>query len=269
VSIDNYLYLAANLFLFANVLLAWSSHLRPRIAEARLRRILLALYVGTQAAGLAYSAAIGGLGAIAYSRSIAMIAVGVSALGLLLFDRSPDGKIPPAIALTLAFGLHSCAFLRASAPDTVPSGGWPFLNIWFVLHLVGAAAALGAYLLAAGASITWIITAVSARLAPDRNGRYQAPVTDLRGSALRIAFPLLTMSIFARSLWSYLGWGIYWSWDAKGAGLLALWLLLTSALHLPLRSRWHDPVRVLLVLVGLLVGMVTVPALGESLTAGV
>jgi len=269
VPLEDYLYLAANLSLFTGVLLAWAGRIRPRVARIRLTNILLALFLGTQAVALCYSVATRGPGTISYPWSIATIAVGAAALGLLVIDRSPRGTSAHATALTAAFAVHSCALLRMYAPEAVPPNTWTFLNIWFVLHLLSAAAALGAYLLAAGDSITWVVTAVSTRVKPAQEWQYPGAVTGLCQRALRIAFPLLTMSIIARSLWSYLGWGTYWSWRAEGAGLLALWLLLTSALHVPLPSRWHQPARVLLVLVGLLVGLVTVPALGEGLTGGV
>jgi len=265
---EDYLYLAANLSLFAGVLLAWAGRIRPRATRIRLPNILLALFLGKQAVALSYSVATRGPGTISYSWSIAMIAVGAAALGLLVIDRSPRGTSAHATALTVAFAVHSWALLRVSAPEAVPSGAWPFLNIWFVLHLLGAAAALGAYLVAAGDSITWVVITVSARVKPAQEREHRGAVTDLCQWALRIAFPLLTVSIFSRSVWSYLGWGTYWSWRVEGVGLLALWLVLASTLHVLRPSRWHHPARVVLVLIGLLVGLVTVPALGEGLAAG-
>lgn len=266
--LEDYVHLAANLTLFAAVLLGWVALSGRRVAEARLPSIVLGLFAGTQAAALFYFAAIGNPGIITSRWAMVIVAVETTAIASLLVDRPTQRTSAHATALTLAFVAHSWALLHMPVAGTTTMGETPFLNIWAVFHLVFAAATLGACFLAAGGAVAWVARAASTRLKTSRQGEPATQSARLAQWGLRVAFALLTTSIFARGLWAYLGWGRYWTWDAQGFGLLILWLLLAINLHVPARSRWYDPARAVLVLFGLLVALVTVPPLGKSLITG-
>ena len=85
--------------------------------------------------------------------------------------------------------------------------------------------------------------------------------------ALAVAFPSLTGSLITGTLWTYLGWGSYWSWRPAGVWLLVLWLVLTVTLHIRVAPRWQGGVTALLTLVGFLVALLSLPLLGYGLAA--
>lgn len=267
-ALEDYLYLTANLSLFATVLLAWAALVRRRVTRPAWPDILLGLFVAMQSVALLSSAATRDPAFMAFPWAVAMVAVEAAALGLLVTNRSTARTSSQATALTLAFVIHSAALLRMSLPDPGALAMSPFWNVWYGFHLLSAAAALGAQVWASGAAILGVTTALSARVRPAQPGTRQRGSGRLLWLGARAAFALLTASIFARLLWAYLGWGSYWSWRPPGVGLLALWVVMAITLHLPARSRWHEAARALLVLAGLLLGLLIVPSLGQSLITG-
>ncbi len=58
----------------------------------------------------------------------------------------------------------------------------------------------------------------------------------------RISWLMLSLGMATGGLWAYetIGWNGYWKWDAIQSGALAVWLILTAALHAIVRHRRNE-----------------------------
>ena len=109
-------------------------------------------------------------------------------------------------------------------------------SYWFYIHVTLAALSEGAFILAAGAGVTYLI----------RGGgeRKQLPGRDfleeLVSRSIRIGYPLFTVgALFAGAIWAQRAWGAFWSWDPKETGSLVIWLFYTLVLHQDVRGKWR------------------------------
>lgn len=110
-------------------------------------------------------------------------------------------------------------------------------SYWFYIHVTIAAVSEGAFLVAAGAGVLYLI----------RSGREKGgsvlPSTELLeeliSRAIRFGYPLFFIgALFAGAVWARSAWGRFWSWDPKETGALVIWLYYTLVLHQDVRGRW-------------------------------
>ncbi len=262
------LYYTANLALFAAVLLRWWNVCRPARIPDRMLRSTLILFVTLQGVALVWSTAVSGPPSIAHPWLTTMLMLEATILLCLLLERKPGPRAAGAIVVTLAFFIHSYGLVIEPAPLWESLTISPFArNPWYILHVLSALVACGAYVCAAGGAIVYVAAMLprwddfAARSALQRDGKAFA-----RGT-LRFAFPWLTGSVFAHAVWTYLAWGTYWSWRLAGVVLIIVWLILVATLHTRARSRWQGTVCALLTVFGLVLALASLPLLGQGLVA--
>jgi hypothetical protein len=267
VAVDRAAYLVASFALFAVALLEGMALYRPLWVTKRLLQAIQLLFVGLQGAALICSALKWGLLGMAHPWPGTMLIVEGALVVLLLTNRSRKPTGVGASVAALAFIVHSWTFLLATPPaETLEIS--PFArSAWYVLYVAGALAACSAYLNAGGGAIAYTVSSLFHRTALGPQ-KLSAPdgLAFARGS-LVLAFPLLSVSLAARTLWTYLGWGSYWTWDPEGLWPLVLWLILGVALHTPLsrpRQRWAIA---FLAILGFFLALSGLPLLGRGLTA--
>jgi len=123
-------------------------------------------------------------------------------------------------------------------------------SYWFYIHVTLAALSEGAFILAAGAGIVYIVKGKreGGRL-PTRDF-----LEELVSRSIRIGYPLFTVgALFAGAIWAQRAWGAFWSWDPKETGSLVIWLFYTLLLHQDVRGRWRGRTLALLSIVGLVI----------------
>lgn len=121
-------------------------------------------------------------------------------------------------------------------------------SYWFYIHVTLAALSEGAFILAAGAGIMYLVKG--------RRTGGPLPARDfleeLVSRSIRIGYPLFTVgALFAGAVWAQRAWGAFWSWDPKETGSLVIWLFYTLLLHQDVRGRWRGRTLALLSIVGL------------------
>jgi ABC-type transport system involved in cytochrome c biogenesis permease subunit len=266
VPIDDGLYLAANLALFAAVLLGWSAPYRPRVLARRLPQIPLILFAFMQALALSYRIVAQGTTAFTSARMGLMTAVETVAVISLLWRRRVGTDGESSTSLSLAFLLQSYVLLRmpsvAAQTTATPALG----NVWYDAYAIAAAVSCGSLLCAAGAQIAWVASRVASRLKPANREKQRIAVPLSSRNALLLAYPVVTGSLIIHGIWSYLALGSYWSWRSTSIYLVALWLVLTITLHTPLEARWYGLLRTLLVFLGLILALLVVAGLGQNST---
>jgi cytochrome c-type biogenesis protein CcsB len=122
-------------------------------------------------------------------------------------------------------------------------------SYWFYIHVTMAAMAEGAFIVAAGGGILYLV------LGKKSGGRAPFPSKDLLeeiiSRSIRIGYPLFTVgALFAGAIWAQAAWGSFWSWDPKETGSLVIWLFYTLLLHQDVRGRWRGRRQAVLSVVG-------------------
>lgn len=262
------LYYTANLALFAAVLLHWWNVCRPARIPDRVLRSTLILFVILQGVALVWSAAMSGPPSIAHPWLATMLMLEASILLCLLLERRPGPRAAGAIVVTLAFFVHSYSLVIGPPPLWEDLTISPFArNPWYMLHVLSALVACGAYVCAAGGAIVYAAALPPRRDDSAARGTLQRDGKAFARGALTFAFPWLTCSVFAHAAWTYLAWGTYWSWRLAGVVLIIVWLILVATLHTRARSRWQGTICALLTLIGLVLALASLPLLGQGLVA--
>ena len=111
-------------------------------------------------------------------------------------------------------------------------------SYWFYIHVTLAALAEGAFIVAAGAGIVYLLRRKGAERT---NAVPEADlIEEIVARAIRVGYPLFTIgAMFAGAIWAQYAWGSFWSWDPKETGSLVIWLYYTLVLHQNVRGRWH------------------------------
>ncbi len=260
------LYFLANLTLFALLLLTWGHLLRPVWVAGGLLRGTTLLFLCCQGVALLWSAAQLGPWCFAHPYLSVMLLVEVAILVCAVLQKlGPDGGAGPFV-VTLAFLMHSSGIMFLSAPAAEPLQISPFARSpWYLLYVVTALAAFGAYTCAAGGALAYFGARVSVRgrFAGERVSRQRSLIYCRR--ALVIGFPWLSSSMVAGALWTQLAWGSYWTWRPAEAWLLILWLVLTMALHARSMTAWQGKPVALLSLLGFSLALLSLPLLAQGL----
>jgi ABC-type transport system involved in cytochrome c biogenesis permease subunit len=57
--------------------------------------------------------------------------------------------------------------------------------------------------------------------------------------SLYLGWILFTWAMIAGSIWAYLAWGSYWTWNAKGIWSYLLWFYYAGVIHVRSRAAWQ------------------------------
>jgi cytochrome c-type biogenesis protein CcsB len=138
-------------------------------------------------------------------------------------------------------------------------------SYWFYIHVTLAALAEGAFIVAAGAGIVYLVrrkAAAEGDVLPSRD-----LLEEIIARAIRVGYPLFTIgALFAGSIWAQYAWGSFWSWDPKETGSLVLWLYYTLLLHQNARGKWRGRTLAVLAIVGF--GIAVLSFLGNLFFGG-
>ena len=144
------------------------------------------------------------------------------------------GAIPFALLL-LGFGAVQPAGHESLTP--------PFQSVWLYIHVFFAWLSYGAYTVACGSAICFLI-----RDRADRRG-VASRVADLLPEAdwldeytfrlILLGFIASAVMIVAGSFWANSLWGTYWGWDPVETWSLISWLTYGLAIHLRVTWRWR------------------------------
>ncbi len=112
---------------------------------------------------------------------------------------------------------------------------------WIVVHVSTAVFSYGAFAIACGVSIMYIIRD---RLREDRFINKHLPnlrVLDIISyRAIALGFIMLTVVIVSGAIWAERAWGRYWQWDPKETWSFITWIIYAIYLHVRLTKGWKD-----------------------------
>jgi cytochrome c-type biogenesis protein CcsB len=180
----------------------------------------------------------------------AMVAVVGAYLVLVFWKGVRWLGLPVTLLAALAQGFAVTVLYVAVAP-LVPA----LHSVWFVIHIVAAVIAAGAFNLGGLASILFIV-----RERAERKGElkgYMAklpPAAALDTFAYRMhafAVPVWTFTIVAGSIWAQYAWGRFWGWDPKETWSLITWVVYAGYLHARVTAGWKGTRAAWIAIIGL------------------
>lgn len=142
--------------------------------------------------------------------------------------------VMPIMLLMIGKGIMGRPYLEPMAP--------PFKSNWLWLHVIFAWVAYGAFCIAAGLAVLYLL-----KERAERKGRVvgfydripELPaVNDLTLRLIIFGFVALTVQIGAGALWAYNLWGRYWGWDPIETWSLITWLIYGTYIHLGVTLGW-------------------------------
>jgi cytochrome c-type biogenesis protein CcsB len=128
-------------------------------------------------------------------------------------------------------------------------------SVWFVIHIVAAVIAAGAFNIGGLASILYLI-----RERAERRGTLRGYLGKLPSSeaidlfAYRVhafALPVWTFTITAGAIWAQYAWGRFWGWDPKETWSLITWVVYAAYLHARVTAGWKGTRAAWIAIVGL------------------
>ena len=134
---------------------------------------------------------------------------------------------------------------------TVPSEIDPLVpalqnNLLLTVHVVVAIFAYGAFSLAFGAAVLYLMQRRdSIRWLPRR-----AVLDEVAYRAVMVGFPMMALVLILGALWAQIAWGSYWTWDPKETASLVTWLIYGGYLHARVVRGWRGQRSALLLIIG-------------------
>ncbi len=128
-------------------------------------------------------------------------------------------------------------------------------DIWLYIHVSLAAIGEGAFAVAFGVSVLYLVRQVvdgrtrGAGLA-DRLPQLST-LDEINYRAISIGFPLFTIgALFAGAIWADRAWGTFWSWDPKEVGSLVIWIFYVLFLHARYQHGWKGRKAAIMSIIG-------------------
>ncbi|HEU4758833.1 MAG TPA: c-type cytochrome biogenesis protein CcsB [Dehalococcoidia bacterium] len=167
------------------------------------------------------------------------------AIGLYLyFELQYRLRTLALLVLPVALGLLAYA-------TTVPSDITPLVpalqnNLLLTVHVAVAIIAYGAFALAFGAAVLYLVQRRdSIRWLPRK-----AMLDEIGYRSVMVGFPMMALVIILGALWANIAWGSYWSWDPKETASLVTWLIYGGYLHARVLRGWRGERSALLLIIG-------------------
>jgi len=152
---------------------------------------------------------------------------------------------------TLALVVLPIALGMLVYATTLPSEIRPLVpalqnDLWLTVHVAVAILAYGAFTLAFGAAVLFLIQARdNIRWLPRR-----AVLDEMAYRAVMVGFPMMALVIILGAVWAQIAWGTYWSWDPKETASLVTWLIYGGYLHARVVRGWRGQRSALLLIIG-------------------
>jgi len=143
--------------------------------------------------------------------------------------------VMPLVLTAIAFQIWLAASGQAGLENLVPA----LKSYWLHAHVLANFIAYGAFAVAAGTAVMYLLRARAERFTPVTTRLPTLEVCEsLIYRSINIGFPLFTLATILGAAWAYNAWGGYWSWDPKETWSLIVWLIYAAFLHLRYVKGW-------------------------------
>jgi len=146
---------------------------------------------------------------------------------------SQKAPLLAAGALPLALLILGVGGLSDASPSPLIAS---LQSFWLFIHIFFAWLAYGAYTVACGAGIVYL---VKTRKGKQQDTEKLARLDELMFRTTVFGFITDAIMIAAGAIWAKNLWGAYWSWDPVETWSLLSWLIYGVALHLRITRGWR------------------------------
>ena len=156
-------------------------------------------------------------------------------------------------ATLLTLGL-AVTVLYTEAAQLVPA----LTSWWLVIHVSAAIVCGGAFTVAAGFSVLYLLRDRAERRAgsTDEVSGFTGRLPDaqrldtLAYRVIAFAFPLWTFAVISGAIWAENAWGRYWGWDPKETWAFITWVVYAGYLHARATAGWRGRRAAYIALIG-------------------
>jgi len=119
-------------------------------------------------------------------------------------------------------------------------------NLLLTVHVLVAVIAYGAFAVAFGAGVLYLIQRKDSVswLPPN------SVLDEVGYRAVVVGFPMLALVLVLGAIWAEIAWGTYWSWDPKETAALFTWLVYGGYLHARVMRGWRGNRSAVFLIVG-------------------
>lgn len=159
---------------------------------------------------------------------------------VVLAWRRPNLRVAALAALPLSLLALGWGLLHHDPATALTP---PYKSTWLVVHVVFANLSYGAFSLACGAGVAWLL-----RERRERRGRALGLLDRLPGldalddliyRFVLFGFVASAAMIVTGAFWADSLWGTYWGWDPVETWSLVTWLTYGAFIHLRVVHHWH------------------------------
>jgi len=158
--------------------------------------------------------------------------------------------LPLTLLLTVGQGLAVTVFY-VDVSELMPA----LHSVWFIIHIVAAAASGAAFNIGGIAAILYLVRSRNEELGGSAGYLSRLPSADVLDRMsyrfLAFAFPLWTFTVAAGAIWAQYAWGRFWGWDPKETMSLVTWIIYAGYLHARVTVGWKGRRAAIVAIVGL------------------
>jgi cytochrome c-type biogenesis protein CcsB len=170
----------------------------------------------------------------------------------LVIERKYGNRIIGAFTAPLAFLAMAYASLSPNISDRIEPLIPALKSNWLIAHVIACFIGYGAFAVAFGVSIMYLLKHSSADSRSAVLGHLPdvGALDELTHQLIMFGFLFLSAGIITGAVWANSAWGRYWGWDPKETWSLITWFVYAVLLHARLLRGWRGKRIAVLSIVG-------------------
>ncbi len=159
----------------------------------------------------------------------------------LWVERKYRNLIFGAFTTPLAFLAIAYASLSPNIGDRIQPLVPALKSNWLIAHVIACFIGYGAFAVAFGISIMYLLKLRESANQGSLVGRFPAAnvLDELAHQMVMFGFLFLSVGIITGAVWANSAWGRYWGWDPKETWSLITWLIYATLLHARMVRGWR------------------------------
>ncbi len=163
------------------------------------------------------------------------------ALIYLFIEWRYQNRVIGAFSAPLAFLTMAYASLSPNISDRIQPLIPALKSNWLIAHVITCFVGYGAFAVAFGVSIMYLLKSRRGEEAGGLVGRFPstAVLDELTHQLGMFGFLFLSAGIITGAVWANSAWGRYWGWDPKETWSLITWFIYATLLHARMMRGWR------------------------------
>jgi cytochrome c-type biogenesis protein CcsB len=170
----------------------------------------------------------------------------------LFIERKYGTRVISGFTAPLAFLAMAYASLSPNISDRIQPLIPALKSNWLIAHVIACFIGYGAFAVAFGVSIMYLMKHKSAANKDSMLDRFPDvnALDELTHQLVMFGFLFLSAGIITGAVWANSAWGRYWGWDPKETWSLITWFVYATLMHARLMRGWRGKRIAVLSIVG-------------------